>query len=244
MKLRRAALLIPLLPLLLTAACAERANVPSRYFQPTAAQIGPEPNSYGEAVLPDHGLIAVQGDDLAYGVARRPTRNRINEADQGQAATTISQGLRQALGARRVTVENRGFPGDTVAASAQRWAGAPRPDLLILAFGFGDMQAHTQVGPFAEGLRKLIHDARAQGTAVFIVTPPGVSDKLTNANLAPYLSVAANVAAEQDVELFAASTSMATAKEAPSKGIPQSARTYAVIAGSMVPYIKLVRPAG
>jgi hypothetical protein len=241
MKLRRAALLIPLL---LTAGCAVRADVPSRYFQPTAAQIGPEPNSYGEAVLPDHGLIAVQGDDLAYGVARHPTRHRINGADQGQAATTISQGLRQVLGARRVTVENRGFPGDTVAASTERWANARRPDLLILAFGFGDLQAHTQVGPFAEGLRKLIREAHAQGTAVFLVTPPAVSDKLTNANLAPYTATAAAVATQLDVEVFPATTAMGTAKEPPSKGIPQTARTYAAIAGSMVPYIKLVRPAG
>src|ERR1700761_9585053 len=113
MKLRLLAL--PILLVSLTACALFRQPSTGRYFQPTADQIGSNFNSYGEAVLPEHGLIVVQGDDLAYGVARHPTRNRINDAGVGQASITISQGLRRVLRSSRVRIENRGFPGDTLA---------------------------------------------------------------------------------------------------------------------------------
>ena len=240
--MKRLAALSALSALLLLAACAHRDEAePVRYFQPTAAQIGPELNSYGEAVLPEHALIVVQGDELAYGVGRRPTRHRINGADEGQAALTISESLRQVLGTRQVRIENRGVPGDTVAAGARRWAGAQRPDLLILAYGFGDMAVHTQVDPFGEGLLAMIRAAHAQGSAVFVVTPPMLSDKLANANLSPYRSRADAIARAAGAEVFPAATAMATAKESPTTGAPQTARTYQVIAGSMLPYIKVIR---
>ena len=241
MKLRLLAL--PVL-LSLLAACAHGSSPTQtgRYFQPTADQIGPQPNSYGEAVVPEHGLIVVQGDDLAYGVAPHPTRNRINDADVGQASLTISQDLRKVLGAKRVQVENRGFPGDSIADSEQRWAGMPAGNLLILAYGFGDLKAHTQAGDFAEKLRAMIRKAHAQGATVFIVTPPNVTDKLMDANLATYRIYAASIGEQEGVEVFSAAAAMTTAKEAPTKGAPQIARTYEAIAAAMIPYIKLVGP--
>jgi hypothetical protein len=243
MKLRIFALPV-LLALLAACAHAPSPTGGARYFQATADQIGPETNSYGEAVLPEHGLIVVQGDDLAYGVGRHPTAHRINDAEIGQASLTISQSLRKVLGARRVRIENRGFPGDSIADSAERWADMEPGNLLILAYGFGDLEAHTQAGVFQAKLRAMIKQARAQGAAVFVVTPPAVSDTLMNANLATYRVSAAVIGEREGAEVFSAAEAMAKAKEAPAKGAPQSARTYEAIAAAMVPYIKLVTPRG
>ena len=233
-------------PLLLTCltlfACAHAPPKPSPYFQPTAAQLGPELNSYGEAVAPRDALIVVQGDDLAYGAGLRSDRNRINGADEGQVAMTISRSLRRVLGRGQVQVENRGFPGDTVARSAQRWADAPAPKLLVLALGYGDMKAHTQITPFAEALSSMIRRAHGQGAAVFLVSPPASSDVLFESNLAPYRGTAEAVARQEGAEVFSAAASMGSAKESPVKSVGQSPRTYELIAGSMVPYIKLVAP--
>jgi hypothetical protein len=224
------------------AGCARLAERPSPYFRPSADQIGPALNSYGEAVVPAHGLVVVQGDDLAYGATRRPTRNRINGADEGQATTTISESLRHVLG-RSVQVENRGFPGDTAEASAERWADAPAPSLLILALGYGDLRAHTQVGPFGAAVRDLIRKAHEQGAAVFVVLPPASSDRLTDANLWPYRSTLDAVARSEGAEVFAAAVAMATGKEPPAQHAGQTAHAYTLIAGAMAPYIKVVAPA-
>jgi GDSL-like Lipase/Acylhydrolase family len=240
MKLRLLAL--PLMLVSLTACALIHQPQTTHYFRPTPDQIGPEFNSYGEAVLPEHGLIVVQGDELAYGVGRHPTRNRINGADVGQASITISQSLRKVLGSKRVRIENRGFPGDTIADSGTRWGDAAPGDLLILAYGFGDLQAHTPGPAFRDQLRAMIRKAHASKAAVFVITPPDVTDPLVNNRLAVYRLTAAAVAEQEGAELFPATAAMTKAKEPLSKGPPQTARTYEIIAASMVPYIKFVRP--
>jgi lysophospholipase L1-like esterase len=243
MTLRLPALLtVPVLLAALTACAHGSMPTSSRYFQPTPDQIGPEFNTYGEAVLPEHGLIVVQGDDLAYGVGLHPTNNRINDADVGQASLTISENLRHVLGAKRVRVENRGFPGDTVADSAERWADMGPGDLLILAYGFGDMKAHTSSTDFLNGLRAMVRKAHARGAAVFIVTAPQLADKFQDAKLNTYRDLANAIGEQEGAEVFSSIAAMTTAKETPAKGVPQKAKTYEVIAASMIPYIKLVTP--
>ncbi|MGC1305381.1 MAG: SGNH/GDSL hydrolase family protein [Caulobacteraceae bacterium] len=242
MKLRLLAL--PILLASLTACTLFHQPSTARYFQPAADQIGPNFNSYGEAVLPEHGLIVVQGDDLAYGVARHPTRNRINDADVGQASITISQSLRKVLRSGDVRIENRGFPGDTLAQSAERWADAGPGNLLILAYGFGDLRARTPGLAFGDQLRTMIRKAHAHGAAVFVITPPDVTDTLVNSKLATYRFFANAVAEQEGAEVFPASAAMTKAKEPFSKGVPQTARTYEIIAASMVSYIKFVHPEG
>jgi lysophospholipase L1-like esterase len=244
MKLRSA---LPTLPMLAVmagtlAACAHSGPTTSRYFAPQPDQIGPEFNNYGEAVLPEQGLIVVQGDDLAYGVGLHPTRHRINDADVGQASLTISQSLRHVLGDNRVRVENRGFPGDTVADSAKRWEGLEPGDLLVLAYGFGDMKAKTKVEVFGEELRAMIRAAHARGVAVFVVTPPAVADPAVEAKLAAYRWMADYAAGQEGAESFSTVAAMTAAKEHPAKGAPQNAKTYRTIAAAMLPYIRLVKP--
>jgi hypothetical protein len=214
-----------------------------RYFQPDASEVGPAANSFGEAVAPRHGLIVVQGDELAYGLARGRSKHDINGAHAGQAATTISDALREVFG-RKVEVENRGFPGDTVAASTARWAARPPGALLILAYGYGDMAAHTAPDAFRTALQALIRDAQAKGATVFVVLPPNFSDALMNSELAPYRAVASDLAQHQGAEMFDAASSMSRIGVAPWKAVAQRPSVYAAIAGDMAPYIKVLPASG
>ena len=215
--------------------CAQRSV---RYFQPSAEQIGPDPNSYGEAVLPLHGLIAVQGDDLAYGLARGRSRHEINGADRGQSSLTISQVLRKAI--KGVEVENRGYPDDTLAQSVARWSGSKPPNLLIVCVGLGDASAHTPLDEFNSGFASIIHTARAQGAAVFVVIPPQLADPIEDHQLADYREAAKAIAAREGVEVFDAAASMRRLARAPVKTAAQPAQVYQAIAADMAPYIKVV----
>jgi hypothetical protein len=229
---------LPLVPLVLIALAACARPPSGRYFQPTAAQIGPEPNSYGEAVIPRHGLVVVQGDDLAYGLARGRSRYRINDAEEGQARVTISETLRRAV--KGVRIDNRGFPGDTVAASAERWAGAPHADLAILCFGYGDAAAHTPVEQFRNELRDLIADYHAAGTAVFLVTPPETTDVLAESVLNPYRGAMEQIGPATDAQVFKTNDAMSRIKVRPVKGIGQNPQVYQAVAADIGPYVKVI----
>ena len=221
---------------LLPAGCA-RPPV-HRYFQPSASQIGPYPNSYGEAVLPHGGLIVVQGDDLAYGDVRGRGRDVINGATRGQSTITISETLRKVI--KGVKVENRGFPGDTLAAGAARWADRRRPDLLILAYGSGDNAAHTPGQAFITQYTAMVQAAQAAGTAVFIVVPPNLSKPVLEADLAPYQAIARAVSTSTGATLFEASVAVTRIKAGVPKDSALTPAIYQAVAADMVPYIKII----
>jgi hypothetical protein len=218
------------------AGCAHPAG--GRYFQPTAAQIGPEPNSYGEAVIPRHGLVVVQGDDLAYGLAQGRSRYRINDAEEGQARTTISETLRRAV--KGVRIDNRGFPGDTAAASAERWAAGPKPDLAILCLGYGDAAAHTPLPEFRDSLRDLIAEYHAEGAAVFLVLPPDSKDLLAQSVLAPYQAAMEAIGISTGAVVFKTNDSMNRIKAARIKGVAQTTAVYRAVAADISPYVRVV----
>ncbi len=225
-----------LLGALTATGCARRSE--HRYFQPSGDQIGPELNSYGEAVVPRRGLVVVQGDDLAYGLATGRSRRIINGADAGQAAITISQALRKALPG--VQVENRGYPGDTVQASAARWAGRPPGDLLILCYGYGDPRAHTPISDYDDALTRMIAAAHARGAAVFVVAPMPSSDPLIDYDLASYRDQLADVARRNGALVFYANDARGRIKAPQPKHAAQSAAVYQAIAADMAAYIKVV----
>ena len=236
MNLRRPCAACAVLVATVLAGCAR----PHRYFQPTPDQIGPLPNSYGEVVAPRRGLIAVQGDELAYGLARGRSQRRINGADQGQGPLTISEALRKVI--RGMKVENRGFPGDTVAASAARWAGAPRADLLILAYGFGDEQAHTPLDTYVNGLSSMVQTALQSGEAVFVIVPPDAADPLLQSDLRPYQDGDRAVAAAPGATVFETDAAIIRLKAPLSKSFAQTPAVYQAVAADMAPYIKVVAP--
>ena len=243
MQTRRAPLatLAPVGALLAALAVAGCAGGPEhRYFQPTADQIGPNLNSYGEAVVPRHGLIVVQGDDFAYGLARGRSRHLINGAPEGQASITISQALRKVL--KGVRVENRGYPGDTVAMSTLRWSGAAPADLTILTFTYGDAAASTDLDDFKGGVAALIQAARAHGGAVFLVVPPPSRDELRDHSQGEYRDAARSVAQSAGVQVFDAFAAMDRLKVQKVKTVAQPTAIYQGVAADMSAYIKVVTP--
>ncbi len=213
-------------------------GAPHRYFQPTAAQIGPNPNSYGEVVIPRHGLVAVQGDDFAYGLARGRSRYRINGADEGQARITLSETLRHVL--KGVRVENRGFPGDTVASSALRWADAAPADLTILSFSYGDAAAHTDMDEFRREVAAVVRADRARGGAVFAILPPPSSDLLRNREEGDYRDNFRNVARDEGAVVFDAYDAQQRLRMARVETTAQPAAIYQGAAADMAAYVKVV----
>ena len=64
------------------------------------------------------------------------------------------------------------------------------------------MRAHTPLDVFAAGLKKLVVDAKANGAAVFIVTPPRLAGDLARNDINQYRYSASVVAAQTGSESF------------------------------------------
>lgn len=206
----------------------------------TAAQIGPTPDNFSEAVIPAGGMIVLQGDDAIYGEARHGRRPPINGADERRGDHTLADSLHRIL--RDVTIVDHGFPGDTVERSAERWAGQPVGNLLILSFGYGDYRAKTKVADFTQALTKLVRQAQAERAAVFIITtPPTTSPQLFGLN--DYRAAAQQVGVSQGVDVFDSTAALTNATTPPAKDEYGGAAIYSVIAGTMIPYIQIVAPA-
>jgi hypothetical protein len=203
----------------------------------TASQIGPVPDNYGEAVIPEGGTIVLQGDDLIYGDFPRGHRPPINGADKRRGALTLADSLHRFV--PHVTIVDHGFPGDTVEKSAERWAGQPVGDLLILSFGYGDFRVLTSAPAYSAALTKLVEQAQAKGAAVFIVTtPPTTSKKLLD--LEAYRTLSRTVAAKEGVDVFDSGIAMLRAGLPPPADDHGRSAIYQAIAGAMVPYIQVV----
>ncbi|MHB8286493.1 MAG: SGNH/GDSL hydrolase family protein [Caulobacteraceae bacterium] len=222
------------------------------FAPPTAADVGPVLDNYGEAIVPVHGLIVVQGDDLIYGVADHSRREGINGSAVHRTGTTITETLRQVL--KGVAIVNQGYPGDTAAMGAQRWADAPVGNLVVLSYGYGDAAAKTPVADSDRALRGMVRRAHAQGAAVFLIptppmaaTPPVVSKKpqpvshlLTTADFEPYRAAMRQIGQDESVEVFEPQAELTRVKATPTKTVAQSSEIYQAIAGGLVPYIRIV----
>jgi len=210
---------------------------PAPVLHATAAQIGPVPDNYSEAVIPRGGTIVLQGDDAIYGDFRHGHRPPINGADEKRGALTLADSLHRFV--HNATVVDHGFPGDTVETSAERWAGQPVGNLLILSFGYGDYRAKTDVSDFKAALTKLVDQAQAKGAAVFIVTTPPATDKKLS-GLDDYRNAARAVATNEGIDVFDSAAALTQAQVPPSKDEHGDSNIYQTIAGAMVPYIQVV----
>jgi hypothetical protein len=210
---------------------------PAPVLHATAAEIGPRLDNYSEAVIPKDGTIVLQGDDAIYGRFLHGHLPPINGADEKRGGMTLGDSLHRLV--RHVTIVDHGFPGDTVAKSAERWAGQPVGNLLILSFGYGDYRVHTDVDAFKAALTKLIRHAQAQGAAVFVVTtPPPANRKLWDREV--YRYAARDVATKEGVDAFDSNVALGQANVQPSRDDHGSSAIYQAIAAAMIPYIQVV----
>lgn len=211
------------------------------YFHPSAADMGPTLDNYGEAIVPTHGLIVVQGDDLVYGVAAKRGRPPINGAPAPRQALTLTEVMRQTL--HGVEIANLGYPGDSIVDGFERWAGRPRGELAIFCYGLGDVRAKTPAATYEQTLRLMVRRAHAAGAAVFLINWPGLGDLKLDHALDPYRIATRTVGAQEHAEVFEAYDDLQRAHVAPPKSPDLTPEVLRLIAGDLVAYIKIVAPA-
>ncbi len=231
------ALLSALLPATLAASGCGLPRT-AAYFHPSAADMGPMLDNYGEAIVPLHGLIVVQGDDLVYGTAAKRGRAAINGAPEPRDPFSISESMRSVL--HGVEIVNRGYPADSIVDGFERWAGSPKGDLLILSYGFGDVKAKTPLPTYQQTLQRMVRQAHAAGAAVFLLTTPAVADRRLSDALEPYRLAMRKIGAQEGAEVFEAWQDLDRAHIPFPKGVVQSRAMNVAIAGDLVAYIKVV----
>lgn len=219
----------------LLAACAPLRT--SSFPPPSADEIGPKLDNYGEAVLPPNGLVVLEGDDLAYGADPKAGRAAQGGAPPRQSSASIGRTLQKVLG-RRVKVETRASPGETISKGEARSADAPQGNLVILSYGYGDALAHTPAEVFGAALRQMIQAAHAQGAAVFLLVYPQLKDPTLNGEIEPYRAQMRQIGPETGAEVFEAAQDM-TRVGAPPDGVALQPKAYQAIAGGMIPYIRI-----
>lgn len=139
--------------------------------------------------------IACYGDSLTYGQDTSSTGGQppINGATQGRSPNPYPDSLSTSLSTIGITniVINRGYPGDTSADGLTRWASASATDVAILMYGTNDAMNFGGTGlvgvdDFRKNMSEMIEREISKGAAVILMSPPNVSDPVSNAKIAPY----------------------------------------------------------
>lgn len=137
--------------------------------------------------------IACYGDSLTYGQDTSATGGQppINGATQGRSPNPYPEMLGVSLSTIGITatIRNRGFPGDTSADGIIRWASSDATDVAIIMYGTNDAiktSALVSVDDFRKNIVKMIEREASKGTAVILISPPNVAERIKNAQIAPY----------------------------------------------------------
>lgn len=150
------------------------------------------------------GTILCEGDSLTYGAQRwGGTLPPIHGAGSKRVATPFPETLTRVLRGQ-VTVRNLGYPADTAAMGAQRWAAEPRADLVMLMYGSNDANPRgwrtaVPIAAYHATLAALVRHHREQGAQVLVLAPPPAGTRYAEAAIAPYRIAARAVAAEEGV---------------------------------------------
>jgi hypothetical protein len=204
---------------------------------PAASTPGPELDSYGRATVPQDGLVVVMGDDLAYGSDPRGNVPGANGSTVRRSSSAISEQLQRLFGS--LQVENRGYPGDTLAEGIKRWQDAPAGDLLILTYGLGDATAKTPPDEFTNTLRNFIRSSRDHGAAVFVIVWPALKDPALNAALEPYRIAERTIAPDEGAAVIEAYKVAEKIKAPPSNRSYQQPELYSALAGTIATYVRV-----
>lgn len=139
--------------------------------------------------------IACYGDSLTYGqdTSATGTGSPINGASQSRSPNPYPEMLAASLNTIGITttVYNRGYPGDTSNDGLTRWASASSADVSIFMYGTNDAinaggTGLVSVDDFRKNMSSMIDREIARSSAVILMSPPNVAERLNNAKIAPY----------------------------------------------------------
>lgn len=198
-------------------------------------------------------IISAEGDSLTYGQdTASPEGSRmpgINGAPQTRSVTPYPETLAKLL---RVTVVNRGFPGDQTKQGLERWKNATKPDLAILMYGTNDWGNYGgyKAGPVAvetykTNLLTLIQRRLNQGAQVIVLSPPPIDTKRVGSNdtplapLADYMTASREVAAQAGVRWVDTQPMIAAVAEAYTDGLHLSPASNQALAAHLAQLIRI-----
>lgn len=172
---------------------------------PARAQCGA-----GTVSIRPHETVAFEGDSLTYGFDKTEsgTRPAINASAFTRTTAPFPETVAGLL-QNRVEVVNRGYPGDRSTDGWQRWAKAPRADVVVLMYGTndaGNYGGHPS-GPvrpdvFRATLERMIARRQAQGARVILITPPPVQNQQAEEAVMPFRQIVADVAMRRGTVLL------------------------------------------
>lgn len=151
-------------------------------------------------------LIVAEGDSLTYGQdftgtghgLQTPFNGSMNNRSNAPYPETLQKILDD-----KVTVENRGYPGDRTNEGMTRWADAKSGNLAIIGYGTNDCWNFNQypsgkqtVEQFKTALKELVVRRQKDGAKIILLTPPPLQPPDWNAALPPYQQAVKQVAQE------------------------------------------------
>jgi len=148
--------------------CAHRPPPPPPTPSGSLADVGPRLDNYSQATVPIDGLIVVSGDNFT-----TPDGKQMGRKGRG---LSFAAAMGKFTG---VKIEDETQSGGTLAAGAERLAVGPAGDLVVIAYGYGDVAAKTKPADFRKTLQTMIQAAHARGAAVYVVAPPPTTGKLS-----------------------------------------------------------------
>jgi hypothetical protein len=211
-------------------------------FQPhrgNAADVGPVLNNYSQFTVPKNGLIVVEGDGLAYGSSARGKEPGINGSSAPRSPTPFPETLSHLLGVR---VENRGYPGDTIAKGEEHWRGQPVGNLLIISYGYEDAKAGTSKADYEAVLNLMISQASSQGAGVILLLAPIYADKTLSEHAEASRNAMREAKAHFRTQSFDVWQTQWIFSHRYTDGSYQSDSLYKALAYTIAPYIAVAPP--
>jgi lysophospholipase L1-like esterase len=147
------------------------------------------------------------GHDTASGDVVAPTPPHVQTHVPVPYPATLQTTLNDVYGVAGITVENRGFSGDTVKQGYQRWGTDPGADIAFVMYGINDaIPGLVSLSEFSRYLRSWVQRLNAWGTGVVLVPSTLMAHGCETRDVAPYRTAVRTVARELGCPVFDADT--------------------------------------
>lgn len=163
-----------------------------------------------QVAIRQDATIAFEGDSLTYGFDKTATgtREAINNSQFTRSTSPFPETVGDLL-AHRVTVLNRGYPGDRSTDGWQRWAKASPAAVAVLMYGTNDYGNYggyptgpVRIDVFRTTLDRLVKRRKAQGASIILMTPPPIENPHDREKLTPFVEAVGQVAQSNNVTML------------------------------------------